>query len=57
MKAVRSSVLVELDDDGIARHISHVRRVPEASDMERDSIALGDSDDSNSASDVEEPVY
>ena len=34
--AVRSRVLVELDDDGVARHISHVRRVPVALDTERE---------------------
>ena len=52
--AVRSRVLVELDDDGVARHISHVRRVPVALDTERESVASSESDDSDD--EVDEPA-
>ena len=49
--AVRSSVSIELDDDGVSRHISHVRSVPQSdSTLSNDSVArieIGDDDDND----------
>ena len=48
--AVKSRVLLELDEDGVARHISHVRRVPSNACDESMSEQSSSEDDMDNAS-------
>ena len=48
---IKSAVSVELDDDGVTRHISHIKKVPRSSDhagseIQSDSSDTDDTDDS-----------
>jgi transposase InsO family protein/ribonuclease HI len=46
--AVRSSVSLELDDDGVSRHVSHVRSVPGNDNSDNGvKIEFGDNDEHN----------
>ena len=49
MTNVRSAVVVELDNDGISRHVSHLRRVPAGASEESGVIAGDDSDTEDSS--------
>ncbi|MCH9662247.1 MAG: DDE-type integrase/transposase/recombinase [Gammaproteobacteria bacterium] len=50
---IKSNVIVELNNDGVARHVSHVRRVPASRPLE---AAVDHSDNSDEDSDTGQPV-